>query len=327
MLAALRPTTDNPTPAGATVTMVPTADGLSLRLARWRPTSRKLKGTLFLFQGRSESIEKYFESIRDFRRRGFHVVAFDWRGQGGSDRLTADPRRGHVDDFLDFAVDIEAVLAHGEQAGLPGPWFGLAHSMGGTALLLALDGGETRLERVVLAAPLAGLAAVPTPPGARYVAAALDFLGLGGMYIPGGGATSIHTKPFDSNILSSDPRRYQRNSAITSEAPELAIGDPTIGWAVAMYRAFDRLSKSDFGARLLTPTLFVTAGADRLVSTRAAMALSDRIRGSAAIEIRGARHELLSEADAFRDQFLAAFDAFIPGEGARAETVSGSEKV
>ena len=32
------------------------------------------------------------------------------------------------------------------------------------------------------------------------------------------------------------------------------------------------------------------------------------------IRVPGAKHELLSERDIFRQQFFAAFDAFIPGE-------------
>ena len=31
------------------------------------------------------------------------------------------------------------------------------------------------------------------------------------------------------------------------------------------------------------------------------------------LTIDGARHEILQEADVYREQFLAAFDAFVPG--------------
>ncbi len=314
MLDHLCPTTDNNTPAGALVSLVATRDGKRLRVVRWRQTSRRQRGTLFVFQGRSESIEKYFETIKDMRRRGFHVVSFDWRGQGGSERLLADGRKGHVDDFDDYGLDLQAVLGFAGDSRLPKPWFGLAHSMGAAAVLLALEAGETRMERVLLASPLIRLAGYGSAATARIAAFAFDFLGLGGSYIPGGGATSIATKLFENNILTSDPVRYERHGNIIAEKPELGLGDPTIGWVTAMYRAFDRFAAPRFGAKLTVPTLFVTAAGDRLVSTPAAMKLAESIRGSGAIMIRGARHELLSEADGFRDQFFAAFDAFIPGE-------------
>jgi lysophospholipase len=38
-----------------------------------------------------------------------------------------------------------------------------------------------------------------------------------------------------------------------------------------------------------------------------------RLKGGHAIVIPGARHEILMERDAIRDEFWAAFDAFIPG--------------
>jgi lysophospholipase len=314
MNSALFPTTGNATPAGGTVGLVTTPDGLSLRVARWRPSSRKLRGTVVLIQGRAECIEKSFETITDLRRRGFHVLAFDWRGQGGSDRLLPDARKGHVDDFSDYVTDLSAVLTQAASLEMPQPWFGLAHSMGGAATLLALHAGEKRLSRVVLTAPLCGIADLRVPALARTLAVALDLLGLGGSYIPSGSATSISTRLFETNRLTSDASRYARIGQLFSEAPQLAIGDPTIGWVSAMFRAFARFEAQGFGENLTVPTLFITSGADRLVSTPAAMRLSSRIRASGAIEIRGAKHEVMNETPIFRDRFWAAFDAFIPGE-------------
>ena len=62
-----------------------TPDGVNLRFARWTPPPGR-KGTVVVLQGRTESIEKYFETVRDLRARGFAVATFDWRGQGLSDR-------------------------------------------------------------------------------------------------------------------------------------------------------------------------------------------------------------------------------------------------
>jgi lysophospholipase len=320
MHGALFPTTGNATPAGVTTGIVRTSEGLDLRLARWRPSSRKLRGSVVLLQGRAECIEKHFEVIADLRRRGFHVLAFDWRGQGGSDRMLADPRKGHVDDFSDYVGDLSAVLDAAQGLDLPQPWFGLAHSMGGAIALLALQNGETRLERVVLCSPLCGLADLRFPMAARALAVVLDLFGLGGSYVPAGGATSVSTRLFENNRLTSDANRYARIGQIFTEAPQLAIGDPTIGWVSAMFRAFERMNAQGFGENLTVPTLFLTSGADRLVSTAAAMRLCSRMRASGAIEIRGARHELFSEAAVFRDQFWAAFDAFVPGEDGMALT-------
>ena len=78
----------NPVPEDVVTGMLKTPDGVSLRFARWAPPPGR-KGTVCLFPGRAEFIEKYFETVRDLRARGFAVAALDWRGQGGSQRRCA----------------------------------------------------------------------------------------------------------------------------------------------------------------------------------------------------------------------------------------------
>ena len=65
--------------------MLKTPDGVSLRFARFAPPAGR-RGTVCIFPGRTEWIEKYFETVRDLRNRGFAVALLDWRGQGLSDR-------------------------------------------------------------------------------------------------------------------------------------------------------------------------------------------------------------------------------------------------
>src|SRR6218665_39815 len=77
----------NPVPEGARVGYFKTSDNVRLRYAVWPKSDGAPRGTICLVQGRTEFIEKYFETVADFRRRGFAVATFDWRGQGGSDRL------------------------------------------------------------------------------------------------------------------------------------------------------------------------------------------------------------------------------------------------
>jgi lysophospholipase len=304
----------NAIPSNPIVGTVTTPDGVLLRFARWRQTARKFLGTVLIVQGRSECIEKYFETIVELRRRGFAVVAFDLRGQGGSQRLLDEPRKGHVDDFDEYVTDIMAVIDQVMVPHSPKPWFGLSHSMGSAALLLALNAGETRLERAALLAPLTGLAAMPLPLAARTAAATLDFIALGTSFVPGGGATPLATRPFKGNKLSSDPIRYARIAEIVSTAPELGLGDPTIRWTLAMFQAFDRFRDRNFGRRLTVPTLMVLPGSDPLCDSHASEELASRVRGCVPVIIPGARHEILSERDGYRAQFWAAFDSFIPGE-------------
>ncbi len=318
-------TADNPIPGGARPGVVKTRDGLKLRFATWRPTVRQLAGTVLLVHGRAEFIEKYFEVIAAFRRRGFHVAAVDLRGQGGSDRMLPDPYKGHVDDFMDYVADIDAMAEH-VLPELPRPHFAVAHSMGAAAMLLSLDRGLRQFERAVLLSPLAGLAMLRLPGLAAAAAAALDFVALGARYVPGGGPTSPSLRPFAGNRLTGDPVRYGRVASILKEAPQLGIGDPTVRWTQAMFQTFKRFAARDFGRRVATPSLMLIAGADPLCSAPAAEALAHRVRGCQPVVIPGARHELLFERDDIRAQAFAAIDRFIPGETKPEELVAPEEE-
>lgn len=301
---------DNPVPAGAVCQQVTTPDGIRLRTARWMPDRSPLKGTVTLLQGRAEFIEKYFETVADLRARGFAVVTFDWRGQGGSERLLANPYRGHVDDFADFVTDLDTVMDKVSLASMPGPHHVLAHSTGGAVLLLAAGRLRTRIERAVLSAPLIGLGKVGLPQGLICpLSAALSAIGFGTAFVPGGKARL--DIPFEGNPLTCDEFRFRRNAAVLSAHPELEVGGPTIDWLAAACRAMKRFFEPDFGPSLQLPVLLVASTGDQVVSPRASERFARQTRSCRYVEIAGARHELLMEDDFHRDQFLAAFDAFV----------------
>src|SRR5690606_21586418 len=152
-------------------------------------------------------------------------------------------------------------------------------------------------------------------PWLRRITGLLYRLGLGARYF-GGGPRKDAPEPFATNKLTTDHSRYERNVAIYRAHPQLALGGPTVAWIRAVCMAVDRLRDPDFLARIHIPLLIVAAGADEVVSTLAAERLAGRIRSGSIITIDGARHELLQEADLYREQVLAAFDAFVPGSGA-----------
>jgi len=81
----------NPVPDDVVVGTLKTPDRVDLRFARWAPPAGR-KGTVCIFQGRAEFIEKYYEMARELRARGFAVATFDWRGQGLSQRALKDSK-------------------------------------------------------------------------------------------------------------------------------------------------------------------------------------------------------------------------------------------
>lgn len=57
----------NPVPAGAVTGIFDGYDGRKLRYACWQPTRGPVRGTVCIFTGRGEYIEKYFEVVADLR--------------------------------------------------------------------------------------------------------------------------------------------------------------------------------------------------------------------------------------------------------------------
>ena len=178
--------------------------------------------------------------------------------------------------------------------------------------LLSAERIRTQVERMVITAPLLGVLRASSKRLAQLTGF-LMYFGLGEAFVPGRGATLIETLPFEGNPVTSDPQRYARAHAVIEAAPSLGVGGPTIGWINAAMRAASYMEETEFAGRVPIPTLIVLAGAESLVSNRAAERLARRLKTAAHLQIPGARHEILMERDEFRDQFWAAFDAFIQG--------------
>ena len=311
-------TLGNPMPPNPIVAPIRTRDGLTLRTARWtarRPGGPASRGTIGIAIGRSEFIEEYYEIVAKLLTRGFDVAVFDWRGQGQSDREIAATKRGHVSDFRAYRHDLDAFERQILNTFAVRPWFGLGHSMGAAILLDQAHDGTSPFERLVLSAPMIDVP-LRAKTWLRRLARVVDRLGFGARIVPGGSETSIFNRPFADNILTTDPRQYERLAAATLGMPELAVGAPTISWLRGALDMMQRFEHPLFPVEILTPVLIIAAGADRIVDTAATERFAVRLKAGGSITIPGARHQVIMERETITDQVWAAFDAFIPGHEA-----------
>jgi lysophospholipase len=302
----------NPVPEDAVTGTIKTPDGVELRFARWAPPANR-KGTVCVFQGRSEYIEKYFETVRDLRERGFAVATIDWRGQGHSSRRLRDPRKGYVRDFSDYEIDIETFVQQIVLPDCPPPFYALAHSMGGAVLLRVAHAGKRWFDRIVMTAPMIDLPGRLTSLPVRLLAKSLRWIGRGGQYVPGGNAELMGSASFVNNPVTSDPVRYARNAAVLAEDPTVGLAAPTIAWLDTAFAAMRGFKAVEYPSQIRQPVLILAAGADSIVSTPAIEEFAYHMRAGSQIVIAGSKHEILQEQDRYREQFWAAFDAFVPG--------------
>jgi len=302
----------NPVPDNVVSGTIRTPDGAELRFARWAPPAGR-RGTVCVFTGRGEQIEKYFETVRDLRDRGFAVAMIDWRGQGHSSRRLRNPRKGYVRDFSDFEVDVETFVQQVVLPDCPPPHFALAHSMGGAVMLRIAYAGKRWFDRIVLSAPMIDLPGRLNTLPVRVFLKFLRLVGQGGRFVPGGSDQLTGTDSFVNNPLTSDPVRYARNAAILEEDPTLGIASPTVAWADTAFRAMQTFKARDYPSRIRQPILMLAASNDAVVSTSAIEEFAYHLRAGSHLVIAGAKHEILQEQDRYRAQFWAAFDAFVPG--------------
>ncbi|CDO59000.1 Lysophospholipase L2 [Candidatus Phaeomarinobacter ectocarpi] len=312
---------ENPCPAGADAFWFDGYDGKPMRGAVWPATGAQARGTVLLFGGRTEFIEKYFEVVTQLRDRGFAVASMDWRGQGLSARGTENRLKGHIDHFNEFDRDMAKFVKLVGERNLPQPLIGMAHSMGGNNLMrwlhladtdASLAAGLPKMKGVALSAPMVDLR---LSTGAMLSMRLMGFtgiaLGLGDKYLPGGGDDkAVGLDAFEDNIVTSDPERFARQVAIVKANSDLALASITLGWAGSAAESIDLLQSDSFVASIKTPVLFAGAEKDVLVSEKQVAAYARRVRGSTYVKCDGCKHEILMERDELQAPFWSAFDDF-----------------
>jgi lysophospholipase len=314
MTDILKATPGNPIPPNHFAGFFKSFDGLNLRYAIFRSGTTLPKGTVVLLHGRNESIEKYYETVRDLNAMGLWVATFDWRGQGGSPRFLKNRRRGHIRRFSDLERDLNTFI---ETVVLPDakmPFFIIGHSMGSLVAMKAAPRLSNRIERMVLCAPFVGGKGYGIPNGLlKFLADAATLLGFGWVQFV---KDNLLDRPFTGNNLTSDRIRFERNQTIVKVFPELSLGPPTARWISVMIDGIGEVMTMDFLRRIEIPCLIIAPSNDEIVPYAVYEELSQKFRAGKLITVPGSKHEVLQERDVFRAQVLGAIEAFIPGSDA-----------
>jgi lysophospholipase len=216
-------------PDGGAACWLATSDGKRLRVGFW-PVARA-RGTVLIFPGRTEFIEKYGQTAARLATFGLASIAIDWRGQGLSERLLDSPMIGHVDRFADYQKDVDAMLRAARDLKFPRPYFLVAHSMGGAiGLRAAMEG--LPVQAAVFTGPMWGIRiSAHLRPVAWLLSHAMPAVGHGSRLPPG---TSIENyilnEGFEGNILTRDQRQFEIMQEQLEKHPDLVLGGPSFVW-------------------------------------------------------------------------------------------------
>ena len=302
-VAPLHPSAEGP--EGGEAFWLRAADGVRLRVAVWGRNATR--GTVLLFPGRTECVEKYGHTAGALRARGFATLTIDWRGQGLADKLIPDHRLGHVDRFSDYQLDVAAMLAQARALGLPEPYWLLGHSMGGCIGLRAVyDGLPVRA--VAFSAPMWGIRMAPQMRPVAWTLSTLSrSVGMGQRLVPGQSMESYLLRgEFVGNALTTDAVMWSYMKAQLVAVPELALGGPTLHWlneALREMRALAALPAPDIPA-----VTFLGTG-EAIIDIPPVERRMAAWPGGELVRLAGARHEVLMESPAVRTRLMERLSA------------------
>ncbi len=293
---------------------VTASDDVRIRVGHW-PVSGA-RGTVLLFPGRTEYIEKYSATAHELARRGYATLAIDWRGQGLADRLLEDPRIGHVDRFSDYQKDIAAALRAARELDLVRPFQLLAHSMGGAIGLRAVMEGLA-VQACVFTGPMWGIHMAPLM---RPIGWAMAFvgprLGLGNRLTPNTNSGDyVLSQEFNGNTLTCDADMYRMMRDQLTAHPELGIGGPSLIWlreALIETRHLSERASPDL------PCLTFLGSREQIVDTGAIHARMGKWPRGTLEVVEAAQHELLMELPQTRADVFERLDALFSNNRASA---------
>lgn len=267
------------------------SDGVRLRLAAWGRDGAK--GTVLLFPGRTEYVEKYGPAATDLAARGYATLAIDWRGQGLADRFLDDPRIGHVCHFQDYQKDVAVLLKTARQLDLPKPYFLLAHSMGGCIGLRAVY-EDLPVQAAVFSAPMWGIRiSKPLRPAAWVLTRVMPALGHGGKLAPTTVPEPYILKaPFEDNMLTTDAEMHQMMFDQVTHHPDLRLGGPSYLW---LGEAIEECNDLSLHPSPNLPCLTLLGSNERIVHVERIHKRMETWQDSALHMVAGAEHEVLME--------------------------------
>jgi len=283
-------------------------DGIKIRVCYWLNKEENNSGTILLQQGHNEFIEKYFETINEFLKKGFSVIAFDWRGQGMSDRMIKETERSYIKNFERHDKDFDEILKFIEIKKFPTPYIGIGHSMGGCLMLSAFYRHPKKLKVGILSAPMLGFK------NEGFLRAASSLMNLTKKdtdYLIGSKPNMGVETPFNENDLTRDSKRYERALKLVRKQPSIRLWGITNSFAKAVNQRFKIIRKKGWAEKIETKVLLINSLEDKVVDPDKTIKTIKRLKNYEIINFKDCEHEIFMERDIHRKRMWNKIDKFL----------------
>ncbi len=295
-------------PLGINSNYVEMDDGIKIRLCYWLNKEKNNSGTILLQQGHNEFIEKYFETISEFIEKGFAVIAFDWRGQGMSDRMIKETERSYIKNFERHDKDFDEIIKFMEIEKFPTPYIGIGHSMGGCLMLSAFYRHPNKLRMGILSAPMLGF---KNEGFLRTVSSLMNLTKKDTDYLLGSKPNMGVETPFNENDLTRDPERYERTLKLVRKHPSIRLWGITNSFAKAVNQRFKIIRKKGWVEKIETKVLVINSLEDRVVDPNKIKKTIKRLKNYEIIDFRDCEHEIFMEKDIHRKRMWNKIEKFL----------------
>ncbi len=296
--------------------MFPSEDGVKMRFGQTGNTNAA-QATIVMIPGYTATMDMYGEQVGEIAARGYHVVGFDLRGQGGSERFRPyQPEKLLVDNFKvysnDLALFLETLeLPEGRPVILMGMSFGghVAFRIGGEHSDL-IDG------LLLLAPALRPKGGDMTFDEAQRLLKIGDVLGIDRRYLPG----ETDWKPANEEDLlrvgiehcSSSPKRLPMRDAIFTLRPEQRVGGVTFNWGREFYGSSNFVLQAGYPEAIKLPVTMIHAELDDFVVTGINKEVCEtRLSNCLSVAPAGTGHCLTQETDDVLETIYTSLDDLV----------------
>jgi len=300
-------------PVDWTWDMFSSEDGVKMRFGQ-TGNAASARATIIIIPGYTATMDMYGEQAEDIAARGYHVIGFDLRGQGGSERpRPSQPEKLLIEDFKIYSNDV-ALFIQSLELPKDRPVILMAMSFGGHVAFRVGGEHSDLIDGLLLLAP--ALRPKAGDMSFEQVTRLLrlgDALGKDTRYVPG----NSNWKPASEDDLlragieycASSPKRLPMRDAVFTMRPKQRVGGVTFNWGREFYGSSNFVLQDGYPESIVKPVTMIHAELDDFVVTDINKVVCDnRMLDCVSISIPESGHCLTQETDPILDRIYKALD-------------------